>query len=115
MAVVKPPVDVQMRTVEETTSCDTHLRRLVYKDEAGVIRVGYPVDIDVESITYKIDNDGSKLDILSVAKRGTINLTAPQIMALWGTQIQIIPSGVITTIGAFLADRIDAAIDEAFS
>lgn len=115
MAIVDPIQEVTLRLKKETTSRETRLRRFVQRNaETGFIEAQFPIEIDVEAITYELDALDNKTDIYDTQNLGSIFLEPGEIFALWTTQVTLADT-TVTTLGDLLSARIDEIIAARFA
>lgn len=110
MSLDEPIKEVTLRLKKETTARETKLKRFVEKNpETGFIEAKYPIEIDMESITYELDANDNKVDIYEIQLHGNISLEPAEIMSLW-TEPIILSNGTTAMLGNVIADKIDAII-----
>lgn len=110
MSINEPIQEVTLRLKREVTSRNTKLMRTVSQDqETGFYTAQYPIEIDIEAITYELDAQDNKTGIYDHQFLGNVSLTAEEIGALWATQLTL-DDGTVTVLGLLLADRIDQII-----
>ena len=112
MAITKPTQTLTLSIKEEITSRDTHLMRIVQKNEqTGFYESQFPIRIFAESITYELDAEGNRIDIYDRRDLGSFDLTAEDIGALWMEPITL-QDGTVTVLGELLATKLDQVIGQ---
>ena len=110
MAINGPVEEIALRLKKETTSKETKLKRIVVQDsETGFYKALFPVEIDIESITYVLDADNNKIGVYEQQPLGNESLTEAEIISLWSEPIALVDS-TTTTIGEWISNKIDSII-----
>lgn len=115
MAVVPKPAETVTLTLEtELTARTTFLRRVVAQDPGtGFWIAHYPIEVDSEEITYRVDDQGNKLDIYDCKLMGNFTLEPSEVAALWG-EVVTLQEGSQLTLGELIAGKIDAILAARF-
>lgn len=110
MAINDPIQTVTLRLKREVTSRNTKLMRTIVQDAStGYYTAQYPIEIDIEAVTYELDANDNKIDIYDHQFLGNVSLTAEEIGALWLTPVTL-QDGTATVLGELLAAKIDQLI-----
>lgn len=110
MAINEPIKEISLRLKKEITSKNTKLKRIVSKNEAtGYYEPQYPIEIDIEAITYELDANDNKIDIYEYQELGNVSLSGEEILSLWMEPITL-ADGTATVLGEVLATKIDQII-----
>lgn len=110
MAINEPIKEVTLRLKKEITSKNTKLKRnVVQNPSTGFWEAQFPIEIDIEAITYELDASDNKIDIYDRQELGNVSLEPLEIYNLWTTPITL-EGGTSTTLGDLLALKIDEII-----